>query len=264
MSKSVVWCNLDRDVIVVDGNDAGQFLHSQLANDITSMPVGATVHSLLLEPTGHVVSLLRVIRTGVTTFVIDVERGDSDVVVTRLSKFVLRAKVNFTIVDACVRAYRGTDITAHVQQLVAGTNFVLASPWWEDPHACDVIAIDGQAEIAQLPEIGVNASEQSIDAFRVDAGWPRMNRDIERGDIPATTGILRVSASFTKGCYPGQELVERMDSRGTMAPTVLRIFPKDAAVETEMTATSVGNQFVLARVPRQQLSGDELSSVWNS
>ncbi len=41
--------------------------------------------------------------------------------------------------------------------------------------------------------------------------------------IPASLGeVVRVAVSFTKGCYPGQELVERMDSRGSSAPQVLR------------------------------------------
>ena len=40
--------------------------------------------------------------------------------------------------------------------------------------------------------------------------------------IPAETGVLDATVSFTKGCYPGQELVERMDSRSARAPRALR------------------------------------------
>ena len=51
-----------------------------------------------------------------------------------------------------------------------------------------------------------------------------MGTDIEPGStIPATTGVVPLAVSFTKGCYPGQELVERMDSRGADAPRSLRI-----------------------------------------
>ena len=59
---------------------------------------------------------------------------------------------------------------------------------------------------------------------RVAAGWPRMGFEIEPGvTIPATTGVVLLAVNFTKGCYPGQELVERMDSRGADAPRSLRI-----------------------------------------
>ncbi len=56
------------------------------------------------------------------------------------------------------------------------------------------------------------------EAERVEAGWPRMGTEIVPGEtIPAETGLLGVAVSFTKGCYPGQELVERMDARGAVA-----------------------------------------------
>ena len=74
------------------------------------------------------------------------------------------------------------------------------------------------------------ASEPSDahEATRVALGWPRMGSEIEPGStIPATTGVLSYAVSFTKGCYPGQELVERMDSRDAEAPRTLRIIDLD-------------------------------------
>ena len=62
------------------------------------------------------------------------------------------------------------------------------------------------------------------EAARIAAGWPRLGFEIVPGEtIPAVTGVAAVAVSFTKGCYPGQELVERMDSRGADAPRSLRI-----------------------------------------
>jgi folate-binding protein YgfZ len=46
-----------------------------------------------------------------------------------------------------------------------------------------------------------------------------MGSEIVPGEtIPAETGVVSAAVSFTKGCYPGQELVERMDSRSASAP----------------------------------------------
>ena len=62
-----------------------------------------------------------------------------------------------------------------------------------------------------------------IEHDRVAAGWPRLGVDIVPGDaIPGGTGLTSIAVSFTKGCYPGQELVERMDSRAAEAPKSLR------------------------------------------
>jgi folate-binding protein YgfZ len=61
------------------------------------------------------------------------------------------------------------------------------------------------------------------DSERIEAGWPRMGAEIISGEtIPAETGLNALAVNFTKGCYPGQELVERMDSRAAVAPRSLR------------------------------------------
>jgi len=256
-TTSVQWCDLPRDVIEVEGVDAAQFLHSQLANEIAQIPVGVTVHSLLLEPTGHVVSLLRLVRTSDERFVIDVEHGQGELVIARLRKFVLRAKLTMSLSDAVVRAFRGNEARQQLTQHDVSQEICLADPWWSDANAIDLIG-----SVSVLPTMGTEVTLEDIDKYRVDAAWPRMGRDIEVGDIPATTGVLPLAVSFTKGCYPGQELVERMDSRGTSAPIVVRSFPIADQGNVEGTVTSVGHNRVLARVSRQTLSGDELATCW--
>lgn len=73
-------------------------------------------------------------------------------------------------------------------------------------------------------ELAVEADPAEHDADRVARGWPAMGTEITPGEtIPAETGITEVAVNFTKGCYPGQELVERMASRGAAAPRQLRI-----------------------------------------
>lgn len=54
---------------------------------------------------------------------------------------------------------------------------------------------------------------------RVIAGWPAMGAEITDASIPGEfPDVVAVAVNFTKGCYPGQELVERMDSRAAQAP----------------------------------------------
>jgi folate-binding protein YgfZ len=106
--------------------------------------------------------------------------------------------------------------------------------------------------------------------FRVDARWPRLGVDILVGDIPATTGVVSAAVSFTKGCYPGQELVERMDSRGADAPVNLRVISRDGVgvgsrVEVSPqdtgTVTSVGFTKAFVRVGRGSQIGESLGRL---
>jgi folate-binding protein YgfZ len=102
-----------------------------------------------------------------------------------------------------------------------------------------------QAHIAVEPASSAEPSP-THEAARVAAGWPRMGHEIVPGEtIPAVTGVVPVAVSFTKGCYPGQELVERMDSRGADAPWSLRIVEVPSPVERgdpvrDATGTEVG------------------------
>ena len=72
----------------------------------------------------------------------------------------------------------------------------------------------------------VAAAEPAIvvdEAARIEFGWPRLGVEIVPGEtIPGGTGLTRAAVCLTKGCYPGQELVERMDSRAAAAPKSLR------------------------------------------
>ena len=86
------------------------------------------------------------------------------------------------------------------------------------------VAADIEVVAAERP-----APDDEHESARIAAGWPRMGHEIVPGEtIPATTGVTARAVSFTKGCYPGQELVERMDSRGADAPRTLRIVELDA------------------------------------
>lgn len=79
-----------------------------------------------------------------------------------------------------------------------------------------------QADIAVAP-VERDGDPEGAERQRVAEGWPAMGREIVPGKtIPGETGIVGAAVSFTKGCYPGQELVERMEARGANAPRQLR------------------------------------------
>lgn len=85
---------------------------------------------------------------------------------------------------------------------------------------------------AGVPEV------EPSDADRVETRWPAMGREIVPGEtIPAETGVTGAAVSFTKGCYTGQELVERMDARQAAPPRrlVRVVAPAPLVDGTELT-----------------------------
>lgn len=247
--------DIPREALLVSGRDAGSYLHSQLSNDIASLVVGASRQSLVLEPTGRVVALVRVTRRADTEFVIDLAPGFLDVVTARLTKFKIRVQADISPLQVHVVAVRG-DTPPDVASLApGGSDHVLVLPaWWSDGRAIDLLST-APVDIARIGTL------DDYEASRINAVWPEMGSEIVPGDtLPAATGVVTVAVSFSKGCYPGQELVERMDSRGSTAPRTLRSIsvPSGTAVgdpvviegESVGTITTVIGERALAYVKR--------------
>ncbi|MBA3654849.1 MAG: folate-binding protein YgfZ [Actinobacteria bacterium] len=191
-----------RDALRVTGSDALAFLDGQLSQDIKALAVGASVDSLLLQPHGKVVAMLRVTREDGDAFVLDTDAGFGDSVVERLERFKLRTKATIERDPdwKCV-AVRGP--RAH--EVASG---VVVD--WPGLAGVDIIGHDPRVP-ADVPLVGIDAYEVA----RIEAGVPVMGRELTDETIPAeATGVVERSVSFTKGCFTGQELVARIDSRG--------------------------------------------------
>ena len=61
----------------------------------------------------------------------------------------------------------------------------------------------------------VRCGEEAWEAARIEAGVPVNGREIVEGTIAAEVGLVERTVSFTKGCFTGQELVARLDARGS-------------------------------------------------
>ena len=206
LSSGWFWVSIDRDVITVTGSDAKTYLHSQLSQDIASMQPGDVRMSLLLQPTGKVDSLLRVTCAAADRFVLDCDPGFGESTVARLSRFKIRVNAEIELQRQTWRAVRSTE--------TAVLSIDGAIPAWR----CDGSAFDIFSPNLVMPPTVREGTEAEFAESRVRACWPVMGTDITTEMIPAETSVVEVAVSFTKGCYPGQELVERMDSRGSMAP----------------------------------------------
>ncbi|MEO5678133.1 MAG: hypothetical protein ABIS47_00525 [Acidimicrobiales bacterium] len=251
-----------RDVVTVEGAEAGTFLQGQLSQDVTGLAVGAAALSFLLEPQGRIVAVLRVARTAADAFRLDGDAGTGPAVLARLSRYKLRTKAELSLTEGAWHA-------AARSSSLPRPDGALDLPWpgltgWDLP-------VDGAARA--LPG-GHVVAEAALDGVRVAAVVPAA-RDLDERAIPAETGLVDAAASFTKGCYTGQELVARMDSRAGAAPRSLRRVvgagPPPAA-GASMTAPATGKPAGrlttvvptdagwagLALVPRAVAVGDEL------
>ena len=212
------WAPLERDVVRVEGQEATTYLQGQLSQDVGDVPVGDAVWSLLLQPTGKVDAWLRATRWGEHAWLLDVDPGQGEAVAARLSRFLLRTAAEVVLDPGWdLRAVRGPAETTldHPAEVP-----VLALPvHWRGLVGYDLLAPAGTPVALSLPEVGAGA----LEALRIECGVPAVGAELTEATIPAEAGqwLIDASVSFTKGCYTGQELVARIDSRGGSAPRSL-------------------------------------------
>jgi len=215
MTDAAFWVPAGRDVVRASGADARSYLQSQLSQDLAPVAVGSSVWSFLLQPNGKVAALVRVTVRGDEELVLDVDGGVGAEVMARLDRFRIRVKVELQVVDWQSVAVRGVD------QMPLGSfpaDGLVAPAWWGPECGYDLL---GPSAVA--PADVDEGDADRLAAARVEAGWPAMGTEITDQTIPGELGpVVARAVSFTKGCYPGQELVERMDSRGASAPRQLR------------------------------------------
>ena len=202
-------CPTQRGVLAVQGPDAESFLQGQLSQDIAGLANGQSAWSLILQPQGRIDAFVRVTRQAGDQFVLDTD-GPLEEVIARLQRFMLRTDVSLDPLDWQCISVRGP-----------GAAEVAVSGEVIGPLPTGGIDVLGPAPTVSedVPRIGAEA----LEVHRIRTGFPRMGIDIDDRTIPAEAEVVPFTVSFTKGCFTGQELVARMDSRGSSAPRYLRV-----------------------------------------
>ena len=210
-----------RDVLAVRGPEAEPYLQGQLSQDVSALAVGASSDSLLLEPDGKLSALLRVTRTDAQGYVLDVDGGYGEAVLARLRRFVLRSKVQMEPLAWRCLSLRGAAVGEAAAGLLAALaeRGVLALPFeWNGWPGTDLLGPEDVVlgpEEAGLPAGVVTCGPEAVEACRIVSGVPAMGTELTGKTIAAEAGLVERTVSFTKGCYTGQELVARIDSRGS-------------------------------------------------
>jgi folate-binding protein YgfZ len=201
-----------RDVLSVFGPEAESYLQGQCSQDVSVLQPGQSAESLLLSPQGKVEAYLRLTLLAADHFVIDTDQGYGPVVSTRLERFRLRTKVTIEPLEWICVAVRGP---ASAGALI-GKPEVVAPVEWPGFSGFDLLGAEPAGGLGEwVDDQVVRCGDGAWEAARIEAGVPVNGREVVEGSIAAELGLVDRTVSFTKGCFTGQELVARIDSRGS-------------------------------------------------
>ncbi len=226
----------DAGVVTVEGPDAISFLQSLVSQDLEPLRDGEWTRSLLLQPQGKLTAVFDAQRVSPELVVLVTDEGYGPALAEALNRFRIRVKAE--VVD------RTGD--------------------WEV-----VWRTDGPPIVGARGEVTYDGEVLDADAYerwRVEHGRPRLGVDVDDKTIPQEAYLERDAVSFTKGCFLGQELVCRIDTRGHVNRYLRRLEVRDAVPErgaevvagdkavgtvTSVVARDDGGAIALAMVRRE-------------
>jgi folate-binding protein YgfZ len=213
----------DRGQVLVTGEDAWTFLQALVSADLDAIAEGSGAPSLLLSPQGKLDVAFRILRVGDEAW-LDTDPGLGAQLAGSLHRFKIRVKAE--VIDRsdsfAMLSVVGPDAASH---------FGDAAPSAPCAHAAfrDGVRIVRTADgvdllwlRAALDEVAATlvadglqwAEVDAFEAYRIERGVPRQPLDVDDRTIPQEAELELDAVSFTKGCFLGQELVCRIDSRG--------------------------------------------------
>ncbi len=215
MSQARIALLPDRGVVSVTGADAGKLLQGVLTNDLDGIGQGRAMLAGLLSPQGKILFDFLVVPVD-DGYLLDVARDKAADLLKRLSMYRLRAKAELADVSGqrAVAASWGASPGAGAGVVIADLRHAaLGKRIIADPGAMSDFAG------------GAFAGADDYHAHRIALGVPEGGKDYDFGDafVHEANFDLLGGVSFEKGCYVGQEIVARMEHRGTVRKRVVRV-----------------------------------------
>ena len=231
--------------LAIRGADRFTWLQGMISADTKLLANGKSYvpcPACLLDSTGHLLAELHLysargrqaakigpkIGLGEEDFVlVDVQRSELGKVVATLDRFLISEDVEIIDVSdrlGCVaalgnRAYQYWDMAPVGEPLDELFHFSYAMA---TKSASNLFGFDAYYPMeyqSQVEEIlarqeVVNIDEDTFELLRVESGVPKYGIDMDEKTIALEAGLGPTHISFTKGCYVGQEVIARIDSRG--------------------------------------------------
>ncbi len=174
--------------IKVSGADSLSVLHNILTQDIKKIPAGGHAPSALLTHTGKILLYMEVFRFD-DHLILVTENTAASKGIPFIDKYVITEDVQLE------------DVTE------AYSFFQVFSPV-PDYFLCPK---NQTSELITAKNLALVSAEEG-EKLRIEAGIPRYGVDIDENTILSEAGLDKIAVSYTKGCYPGQEVIARIDT----------------------------------------------------
>src|SRR5579859_3907911 len=250
------------------GADRVRFLNAIFTNDIKTLKTGQGIVSLFLNPQGRIQAEIETYAEADRMLCISFAEI-REKLVPALDHYIIMDDVTLTDESArrgtlALEGPRAAEVVRHLTQIDLGA---MAELEWRagavGPLPCRIVRrspggnpgaefICEQSDLAQLWNTLRDAARAAgggpvgytaLNSLRLEAGVPWFGYDFGEKQIPHEAGLEKTHISYTKGCYTGQEIVERVRSRGHVnRRRVSLLFSGDAVPEEGAPLTTADSK----------------------
>jgi folate-binding protein YgfZ len=262
MSAEATFCKLPgTGLLAISGEDASTFLHAQLTSDVAGLVKPHTQYSGYCSPKGRLLATFLIWRRE-SDFVLQVSSDLAETAGARLSRYVMRSRVRVTAASDhfALTGVLGRQAPSALNALdlpvpaadhdvnCVGDVYVTRLPL----NRYLVLApTDRSIELQErLQSFAASEDESAWTAADIQAGIPLITEQTLEHYIPQMVNLDLIGAvSFTKGCYPGQEIVARTHYLGRVKQRMYRV-----SIRSER-AVHAGDPLFSAQFGSEQASG---------
>lgn len=220
--------------LIVGGKDRIRWLNGMITNNVRDLPVGQGIYNFLLTPQGRIQADLYAYNFG-DYLVLETHQAQAENVLTLLKRYIIMDKVEMSRDDKLTgigfAGPHSRELLKKVGIEVPNLNALqFVETTWHDLQMTiiggDLAQLDSYQiwlEKADAPQLwqelmnqgGTPVGSSAVEILRIACGVPAYSQDIRERDLPQETGQER-ALNFSKGCYIGQEIVERIRARGAV------------------------------------------------
>lgn len=207
-------------VVRVEGEDAAQFLQGQATQDLASLEIGHSTYTLFLTAKGGVVADAHILRTDEETFLLYSAGIPAEQLINHLANYIIADDVEL---DDRTSRWEVVVLVATEAPHAPASGYHLPGQRLPGVHT-EVLVPAKEAEeyLEKITNDRPILSPAELEALRVRSGRGLVGRDVHPTDLPQEVG-LEGALSFQKGCFTGQEVVNRLRTRGQVRRKLLAV-----------------------------------------
>jgi folate-binding protein YgfZ len=229
-----------RGRLCLTGADRVRFLHGQVTNDVKGLGAGRGCYAAVVNAKGRMEADLNVLCLP-EELLLDFEPGLTQALTERLERYVVADDVQVVDVSALYgllsvqgpkaeSVVRGLNLIGELPSAAFHLASSLKEPWGEvyvvNQPRLGTKGFELYVPVAALPEVAAQLLESAraeggcaagwdpFDIARVERGIPRFGPDMGEKNFPQECGIESRVMSYSKGCYIGQEVLNRLHTMG--------------------------------------------------